>query len=73
MQKPIVINSFLDVTTCYMAHVMFQSTLEEYADQFEIGLATVTRGFLIIGATNMIGLMATGLVRHYYLWHVNVI
>ena len=56
-----------------MAHVMFQSTLEEYADQFEIGLATVTRGFLIIGATNMIGLMATGLVRHYYLWHVNVI
>ena len=55
-----------------MAYVMFQSTLEEYANQFEIGLATITRVFLIIGATNMIGLMATGLVRHSHVWRVNV-
>ena len=46
--------------TCYMTFTMFQSTLQEYCAKLEIGLATVSRMFLLTGLTTLGGLLCAG-------------
>ena len=49
--------------TCYMTFTMFQSTLQEYCAKLEIGLATVSRMFLLTGLTTLGGLLCAGMVK----------
>ena len=48
--------------TCYMTFTMFQSTLQEYCAELEIGLTTLSRMFLLAGLTTLGGLLYAGMV-----------